>query len=200
MPCYTPLNAWATKSANKDGKRGIVFSPKHGSNWEPIALPCGQCIGCRISQSKNWAIRCVHEASLHEFNCFVTLTYNESSLPTGGTLVKRDVQLFLKRLRKQFSGLTIRFYCCGEYGENLLRPHYHLILFGVDFPDKYLMSQSKAGIKIYRSPTLERLWTYGFSSIGNVTFESAAYGAVVFVDPNINPFWWQQLVAKRRRH
>lgn len=176
MPCYTPLNAWSTVTLNKEGKRGIVFSPKNGKNWEPIALSCGQCIGCRIAQSRRWAIRCTHEASLHTYNSFVTLTYNDDSLPENGSLVKRDVQLFLKRLRRRFPCLRIRFYCCGEYGEKLSRPHYHIILFGHDFHDKYHWS-TRNGVRLYRSAILESLWTFGYSSVGDVNFESAAYVA-----------------------
>lgn len=142
----------------------------------PVKVPCGQCVGCRLERSRQWAVRCVHEASLHEHNCFVTLTYNDKCLPLGGTLVKRDHQLFLKRLRKYIYPEKVRFYMCGEYGEQLKRPHYHFILFGIDFPDKFLWIRNN-GFPLYRSKLLEMLWPFGFSTIGDVTFETCAYTA-----------------------
>jgi hypothetical protein len=116
----------------------------------------------------------VHESKLHEKNCFITLTYNEEHRPRG--LVKRDFQLFMKRLRKHYRGERIRFFHCGEYGDLLKRPHYHAILFGIDFDDRYPWRVCN-GHTSYRSPTLEKLWTLGLSEIGNVTFESCAYVA-----------------------
>ena len=70
----------------------------------------------------------------------------------------------------------VRFFHCGEYGELLYRPHYHACLFGFDFSDKVLWS-TRGGVRLYRSKILEKLWTFGFSTIGDVTFESAAYVA-----------------------
>jgi hypothetical protein len=118
----------------------------------------------------------MHEASLHDANSFITLTYSPEHLPTSGSLNKDHFQRFIKRLRKKLSPDKIRFYHCGEYGENLNRPHYHAIIFGFDFPDRYLWS-FKNNIRLYRSDLLEKLWPYGYSTIGEVTFESAAYVA-----------------------
>lgn len=114
---------------------------------------------------------------MHERNAFITLTYSPENLPADGSLNYRTFQLFMKRLRKHFAPAPVRFYMCGEYGDDLARPHYHACLFGVDFPDKTLWQTTPAGSKIYRSETLEALWPLGFSSIGDVTFESAAYVA-----------------------
>ncbi len=121
-------------------------------------------------------MRCVHEASLHEENSFITLTYSDDTLPEGGTLVKQDFQKFMKRLRKEYDGTRIRFYHCGEYGEKSGRPHYHGLLFGLDFHDKFLHT-TRGDNKVFRSPTLERLWQAGHSEVGSVTFKSAAYCA-----------------------
>lgn len=141
-----------------------------------IKLPCGQCVGCRLERSRQWAVRCMHEASLHKDNCFVTLTYSDYYLPENGSLVKSDFQKFMKRLRKRV-GTNIRYYYCGEYGENFGRPHYHVILFGYDFKDKMLWRQNTNGDRCYRSKLLEELWPFGLSEIGDVTFQSAAYVA-----------------------
>lgn len=120
-------------------------------------------------------MRCVEESLTHEKNCFVTLTYNDENKPKNDSLTKRDLQLFMKRLRKKY-GVKIRFFACGEYGEQNQRPHYHLCLFNHDFPDKTLWA-CRDNINLYRSEELAALWPYGFSTIGDVTFESAAYVA-----------------------
>lgn len=122
-------------------------------------------------------MRCVHEASLHEENAFITLTYDDDHLPVGGTLKKDDWQRFAKRLRKYFKGRKIKYFHCGEYGERTKRPHYHALLFGVDFSDKVAFKKSADGSTIYTSETLSRLWPAGFCTTGAVTFESAAYCA-----------------------
>lgn len=118
----------------------------------------------------------MHEAKMHEKNCFITLTYNEENLPPDGSLHKEHFQLFMKRLRKKY-GEGIKYYHCGEYGEKFSRPHYHACLFGHDFLDKVLFRVDKSGTKLYRSDSLEALWTFGFSTIGEVNFQSAAYVA-----------------------
>lgn len=155
-----------------DGTVKFVSRQKRGV-YDSIELPCGQCIGCRLERSRQWAMRCLHEASMHDRNSFITLTYDDSNLPEGGTLVYEHFQKFMKRLRKRIG--NVRFYMGGEYGEKLSRPHYHACIFGYDFPDKVYFKKTGSGEKIYTSKLLESLWRYGLSSIGDVTFESAAY-------------------------
>lgn len=176
MPCYKPLQGWRSRFRNESGKRSIVFKRSDALVDMPVEVPCGQCIGCRLERSRQWAMRCVHEASLHKANCFLTLTYSPEFLPSGGTLVKRHFQLFLKRLRKRFSHKRIRYFHCGEYGEEGARPHYHAIIFGFDFPDKVVQAEVR-GNRIFTSAILDELWGKGFCTIGSVTFESAAYVA-----------------------
>ena len=132
-------------------------------------------MGCRLEKARQWAVRMTHEASLHEDNCFVTLTYADENLPAHGSLCKRDVQLFMKRLRKKYDH-KIRFFCCGEYGDETERPHYHVILFGHNFDDRYPWAERK-GHTVYRSDDLESLWKVGHSEIGTVTNASAKYVA-----------------------
>ena len=179
MSCFKPLQAFRSRVLTKSGKRGITFSRDEScGDFSLLRLPCGRCIGCRIKRSREWAIRCVHEASLHKHNSFITLTFNDKWLkklcPTG-SLDVTIFQKFMKRLRYH-TGLKIRFYHCGEYGERYGRPHYHACLFGIDFPDKKPFKVVN-GITLYRSAFLESVWTYGYSSIGDVTFQSAAYVA-----------------------
>ncbi len=126
-----------------------------------------------------WAVRCMHEAFTQteagKQNSFLTLTFNKENLPEHGSIDVRTPQLFIKRLRKKH-GNGIKFFQCGEYGDQNRRPHYHVLLFGHDFNDKILWKNSN-GIPLYRSPGLEKLWPYGYSSIGDVNFQSAAYVA-----------------------
>ena len=171
MPCYHPIAAYQTV----DGQ--VVFSERRYFDISrTLSLPCGQCVGCRLERSRQWAMRCLHEAKLHEKNCFITLTYNDESLPKDRSLHYRDFQLFMKKLRKKY-GSNIRFYMCGEYGEKFDRPHFHACIFGFDFPDREYWKRTGSGSKLYRSKELDKLWQYGFSSIGDVNFESAAYVA-----------------------
>lgn len=116
----------------------------------------------------------MHEASLHDDNCFITLTYNDEHLPYGGSLVKADFQKFCKRMRKEVG--PFRFFHCGEYGEKLSRPHYHACIFGYDFPDREVFSESE-GSCLYTSELLASLWAVGHHLIGDVSFSSAAYVA-----------------------
>ena len=164
MPCYSPIQAY------RDTRSGALFFwPKAGTD-STLYVPCGQCVGCRLERSRQWAARCMNEASLHEENCFITLTYKDAPK----SLQYRDFQLFMKRLRRQWPG--VRFYMCGEYGEDFGRPHYHAVLFGMNFPDRYRWRKVN-GHQLYRSPKLEALWQLGHCEIGAVTFESAAYVA-----------------------
>lgn len=196
MACFYPLKGWRSRKTTENGKRGIVFDMSAGFHDQPMQVPCGQCIGCRLERSRQWALRCMHESQMHQDNCFVTLTYNDKNLPPGGSLSvpkyewkenkkgelqkyqveSSDIQKFIKRLRKSLN-VRISYFQCGEYGSENSRPHHHALLFGHDFQDKELWSLNHMNNRIYRSAELERLWPYGFSTIGDVTFESAAYVA-----------------------
>nr|UQB76419.1 replication associated protein [Flumine microvirus 30] len=161
------------------GKRGMVFKPSESTGGLcalPQKLPCGQCIGCRLDYSLDWAYRCLCEAQMHKENSFVTLTYDEFHLPSDGSLNVGEWQLFIKRLRRS-TGKKIRYYHAGEYGERFGRPHYHGLLFGHDFADKQLFKRSESGSNVYISEVLSGVWGKGFASVGEVTFESAAYVA-----------------------
>jgi hypothetical protein len=173
MTCFHPMTAFR----REDGT--ITFTDFGKDIWQNLTLPCGQCIGCRIQRSRMWAIRCMHEASLHENNCFLTLTYSDEHIPEGKNLYYPHYQGFMKRLRKRFQHThkNIRFYMCGEYGDSTLRPHYHALLFNFDFEDKKVFFKTQTNNLIYRSNILEQLWPYGQSSIGSVTEQSAGYVA-----------------------
>lgn len=181
MPCHKPLHGFRSRVLNASGKRSITFSPSQGYRDMPVTVPCGQCKHCRLMRSRSWAIRCVHEASLWPENIFITLTYKPSELPFKGTpqegsLNHADFQRFMKRLRKAYAPKKIRYYMAGEYGEKLGRPHYHAIIFNHTFNDlEYWKSNN--GFALFKSKTLEKIWTHGFVSVGSATIESAGYVA-----------------------
>lgn len=177
MPCYRPLTAFYAKGlSQRTGKRILTFKRTDSVSGKPVNLACGQCVGCRLETARQWAVRCMHEKQMHRHNAFVTLSYEDRYLPPGGSLCRRDLQLFMKRLRKRF-GNGIRFYACGEYGDTTNRPHYHLLLFNCRFDDQEPIGRAKGGQTLYRSKDLSELWPYGLNWIGDVTFESAAYVA-----------------------
>lgn len=143
-----------------------------------VSIRCGQCIGCRIEKQQAWAIRCLAESKCHEDNVFVTLTYED--LPMHGSLNYSHFQQFMRRLRhwgKQNGYKNIRFFMCGEYGENLARPHYHALLFGVRFPDAVKSNSVYSRTDVFSSEILSKLWGKGFCTIGEVNYATAQYVA-----------------------
>jgi len=185
MPCYYPLDGWRAKNPNDSGKYGIVFTRQEAQQDCPMKIPCGRCIGCRLERSRQWAMRCTHEASMYDHNCFLTLTYDADNVPSTGSLNLEDFQRFMKRFRQEVSPIKIRFFMCGEYGANndpsnlstLGRPHYHAIIFNYDFPDRKFFKNGKSGEPMYISAQLDKVWQLGHATIGDCTFKSAGYVA-----------------------
>jgi len=176
MPCYFPVKAFKSLSRGENGKYGITFNPtKSLIEGSSITIPCGNCIGCNIDRSRDWAMRCYHESQMHDENCFITLTYADEHLPPDYGVHVRVWQLFMKRLRKAIKK-KVRFFAVGEYGEKSLRPHYHALIFGYNFPDLKLY-EIKNGNRIYTSKSLDVIWPFGLATIGTVTYQSAAYCA-----------------------
>lgn len=168
MPCFHPVAAWQAK----DGT--VVFSERLAPDGRSLTLPCGRCVGCRLERSRQWAVRCVHESKLHEANSFITLTYDDDHLPIDRSLNYEHFQRFIKRLRKRHK---VRFYMCGEYGEQFDRPHFHACIFGYDFVSDRVVWKRSNGFTLFRSPELEALWPYGFTTVAEFNFETAAYTA-----------------------
>lgn len=152
-----------------------------------MTVGCGRCIGCRLSHAAHWAARITHEATQWDNNHFLTLTYrdisqctpeqlqNEQYL-TSPSLNKKHLQKFLKRLRHHFPGNNIRYYACGEYGDQNDRPHFHLCIFNLPLTDEQLHSNNK-NYPLFTSQTLEKIWGYGFITLGELTYDTAAYTA-----------------------
>lgn len=181
MGCDFPIPAWRSTVKTANGKRALTFNPKHAvdSATGRIDIPCQQCTGCRLDRSQQWAARMMHEAHLHEFNAFLTLTYDQEHVPTNYSLDKSHPRNFVKRLRRHaeyhHKGLKLRFYMAGEYGDLHGRPHYHAAIFGYDFPDKTVLKKNEHQQPIYSSEILSKLWTHGDCSTAALDYQSAAY-------------------------
>lgn len=174
MSCNKPLIAFQADEPNSAGKCAISFSPDGGSH--PVALPCGQCMGCRLDKARSWAMRLHVEGLEHAQSCFLTLTYDEVNIPYANSLLPDDLQRFIKRLRKHLGSTRIRFYGVGEYGGKFDRPHYHVLLFGFNFPDRRVYLD-RGDYTVDNSRTLSALWPFGHATVQNNSFEAGAYCA-----------------------
>lgn len=204
MSCNHPLKGFWTGSYTESGKKDYFICPETAGNvvnaglasrkghkitpgahmirqgdeillTDPVAIPCGHCVGCRMDRAKEWKVRLVHEsASFPGETHFVTLTYRDECLPVnefGEPYVKKsDAQNFMKRLRK-YSGNKYRFFLCSEYGGLNKRPHFHLILFGK------LDDLIPFEFKRYHSSLIEKAWPYGLSEISPANENCMAYVA-----------------------
>jgi len=138
------------------------------------AFGCGQCVPCRVNRRRVWTHRIMLEAAGHEHNTFLTLTYNDENLPENGTLIPRDLTLFLKRLRAKV-GEGIRYYAVGEYGDKSERPHYHAAMFGLQGCRRTVTSPNRKGYCCDICELLSQLWGKGNVFSGTLTSESAGY-------------------------
>lgn len=223
MACYHPLKGFKVGIHEKTGKANYKIVPYDTDHlelypdgvWRPVfdsfhsalardwtdsedfvQIPCGQCIGCRLDYSRQWANRCLMELEYHKESWFITLTYDDNHVPwsecvhpeTGEitqhqTLRKKDFQDFMKRLRKNYSvkypdAEKLRFYACGEYGSQTFRPHFHAIIFGLHLDDLVLYGRNAQGDTLYNSQFISDCWhNNGYAVIGQVTWESCAYVA-----------------------
>lgn len=169
MACYKPIQAYRTPNQAK-----LEFQPSP-ETIEALKIPCGRCIGCRLENSRQKAMRGTLEAQMHDQNSWLTLTYAPGNEPPGESVNRRDLDLFMKRLRKRY-GTGISHLSCGEYGDRTGRMHYHVCLFGHDFGDKYPWQKTGVGT-LYRSDALEEIWTEGHAIVGEVNFDTIAYTA-----------------------
>ena len=185
MTCFRPLSGFLVHDHLEDGKNKLIIKPYRrltaryaGENisdtWFPLA--CGKCAGCKLDRAQAWSVRLQLEASLYDdsLNHFVTLTYDNAHNPV--TLVKRDVQLFIKRLRSHFPDRRISYFLAAEYGSSTSRPHYHILFFNLPLVDlePYLKTVPNG---LYVSKLLSDTWHLGNVIIGKVTEKSIKYTA-----------------------
>lgn len=203
--CISPLYLYRTKSEYEETedsafvkpfapiqsmlmrtqKKRYTFNPKRAlDSTKPIPVPCGKCAECRKKARQDWSTRIQNEASMHEENAFITLTYNNENLPKNEkgqpTLRYVDVQLFLKRLRKAIFerfGKKIRFYCVGEYGTKFSRPHYHLIIFGHAFYETRKVIRKRGQFLDYIDDIITDCWKYGYHTVNDYSLSTASYVA-----------------------
>ncbi len=153
-------------------RKDFYSERRHGS---PQVVPCGNCVGCRAEQGRQWAVRMMHESRMHQSSVFVTLTLDEEHLNEKSELSAKDFSGFVKSLRKT-QERPLSYFGCGEYGERNLRPHYHALLFGVDFLDRVSCVDGN-GRDFWKSQTLTDVWGRGLAELGTVTMASASYVA-----------------------
>lgn len=170
MTCTRPIGAYRAPGGS------IAFSSKAGYGDRPLTLPCGKCLSCRQRKAQEWAVRCAHESQLHESSLFVTLTYSDDHLPADGGLDHSHFREFMRRARRRWGRL--RYFMCGEYGEQYGRPHYHALVFGAPVPRDRMEIESKSEAhRLWRSEEIDDLWRLGAAPFGSVTFASACYAA-----------------------
>lgn len=120
---------------------------------------CGQCITCRINRRRIWCGRILLEAAAHPGSSFVTLTYDDKHEPQGGSLVPVHLKEFTHKRIPAAVGQSLRYFAAGEYGGQTGRPHYHVVLFGLQFDDG----------------TVASCWDHGFVSVSPLSVQRAAY-------------------------
>lgn len=170
MSCTNPVTAFYSREINPNGKRSIQFRrDQRYAYQETVELPCNKCAGCIIQRKAEWAVRCYHEASQHQQNSFLTLTYDDDHLPPS--IEQPVLSKFIRSVRDR--GNKFRYYACGEYGERTRRPHYHMLVFGMD----WLGGAEQITEDLYHNPILDALWGRGHCSVGAVTMGTCCYVA-----------------------
>lgn len=172
MKCLQPLTLYYRLNPGDKNSPTVAYD-----------APCGKCVWCKKRKQQEWVIRMQEELKVSDLALFVTLTYNDENIPTENDVPcvsKRDVQLYLKRLRKSLSPFfTFRYFLCSEYGMKTFRPHYHAILYfrlnsSYEWRDSYLTSLYKEVVD---------KWQQGFCYVGTCTPQSISYVAKYVVKP-----------------
>lgn len=196
MPCYDPHRVLRRSNGELDWRHTLSATRGTLAPGEHVAtIPCGKCIGCKAAGAKDFSVRCYHESLSHTRywqdpetrktseipnSVVLTLTYDQDHLPADGLLDHSTFQRFLKRLAFH-RGSSPRFFMCGEYGGKSLRPHFHAVLFGVDFDDRHKVQLSDGQV-VEMSPELDSYWSdrngrIGFATLDDFSFEGAGYVA-----------------------
>lgn len=216
MSCNHPLKAFDTGCLTENGKSdylvcpstagdivGVGYAQKRGKHigagaplkringhtvlCDPVPIPCGHCVGCRLDAAKEYTVRSVLESAFWKNSYFITLTVDDAHLTftkeNGEAVIcKRDLQLFFKRLRRL--GLSFRYLACGEYGENSGRPHYHMIMF-----TDYDLPLNLESVNVYSCPFLESVWDLGLVQVSYAEPNSMAYVSGYVMKKVKDPHW-----------
>ena len=192
MPCFHQQLAVPMPGKTRNGKTPYKFIGKarnHYTRFQSVAglkfMPCKQCIGCRLENSRQWATRLLHETKFHTKSCFLTLTYDDNHVPIDGSLNKSHLRTFFKDLRSRMSYYgkeKIKFFAVGEYGDQKGRPHYHACLYGPfdvfsDDPERTEEEPSRSGDRQFSHLDISATWPHGRHRFSDLSFESAAYVA-----------------------
>lgn len=168
-----------TAYQNPSGGRPIFGWEGVKNGLPELKLPCGKCPECCRDYYTMWATRGSRELARWDSTLFITLTYSDEHLPPDNSLRKKDVQDFIKRIKKYFKSSKsnpVRQIYCGEYGSLTKRPHYHVILFNADFSDKTHFRTTERGDKVFISETLTYYW-----GLGNCEFGYAQPGSIAYL-------------------
>lgn len=160
MKCLFPRRI---KNPNYDS---LAVLDRHRERY--LTVPCGRCYACRNRKRSEWILRLKHHLQFYPRAYMITLTYNDEHLPMkdGQPCFRyRDVQLFMKRLRKRFTGQKLSYFVVGEFGDKFGRPHYHLLLFN--------LPKIKNHVKVQHF--LSDIWQNGFVHCGILTPRGITY-------------------------
>lgn len=173
MRCTSPRTAWV----NPQGGRPLFGLWSGVEPGREFLIACGKCFGCSLDKSSDWALRAQHEARYFDRKSFLTLTFNDEHLPESPEAARREINLFQKRFRKHY-GAGHRFFGAMELGERNKRIHAHLLVYGEDFrADAFPVPGGSYEHALWSNPVLQRLWPFGFSSVGELNEKTAAYVA-----------------------
>lgn len=173
MSCYHPIQVYY-----REGEKISFKRPKNYKvgDYKKITIGCGKCVGCRLDHARSWVARLLMEYKTNYDCYFLTLTYDNEHLKSLSLNIK-DFQLFIKRLRKKFDFLKIKYFACGEYGSTTFRPHFHAVIFGVDFLNEIFEAKKYDSLGHYKSQLLNDIWSNGFVVFAKATPENIGYTA-----------------------
>lgn len=144
------------------------------------AFGCGQCMPCRVNKRRIWSHRIMLEGKLWPFNTMATLTYEDEKVPRledgRGILNLKHIQDWLKRIRKAYEPSRLRYFACGEYGEQTWRPHYHVMLF--NYPNCVYGQSRYSNITRNCCPACDLVrdtWTFGNVMLCELNDSTSSY-------------------------